>query len=305
MEIARLLRDQDQLATRTQLRAADMIPSRYRAEIGAGRWRLLNEQVVCMHNGPLTWNQACWAVVLSAQGVAALCGLTAMQRLGVRGFETDDIHVLVSKSLRVLPVAAVSVIVHQSRRFTQTDALPRLPPVTRLERSTIDAAVWPPDIRTATRIVVAPIQQRFTTAARLREALTEAGQVKFRASLRPFIADPEGGAEALSEGAFLRWCRRHGFPKPTLQARFDHLRRRRYLDATFVRADGRFLYVEIDGGIHLTLTTRWPDTAKDNDDVIADRKTLRFPSVAIYSNDGLAVRQLREALGICPRHRVR
>ena len=74
--------------------------------------------------------------------------------------------------------------------------------------------------------------------------------------------------------------------------------RRRYLDATFRTVDGRVLYVEIDGSVHLNLTTRWADTAKDNDAVIADQKTLRFPSIAIYADDPRAVAQLRAALGL-------
>lgn len=144
--------------------------------------------------------------------------------------------------------------------------------------------------------MTASIQQRLTTAARLREELSAAGQVKFRKVLLPFIADLEGGAEAISEVAFLRWCRRHGFPKPQTQVRRDHLGRRRYLDATFRRPNGEALFVEIDGGIHLTLATRWADTAKDNDAVIASQKTLRFPSIAIYTDDARAIRQLRDAL---------
>jgi hypothetical protein len=229
--------------------------------------------------------------------------LTALQRLGVGGFETSDIHVIVTKSLRVPPLEGVSVVVHQSRRLHRFDILPRLPPVTGIERSTIDAAVWSPDIKTATRVVVAPIQQRFTSAARLRDALSEAGQVKHRKVLLALLADLAGGAEALSEVAFLRWCRKHGFPRPATQVRFDGAGRRRYLDATFELGDGSALLVEIDGGIHLTLTARWADTAKDNDAVIANRKTLRFPSVAIYSDDPRAVAQLRAAIRTCPPQR--
>jgi hypothetical protein len=195
-------------------------------------------------------------------------------------------------------VRDINVVFHESRRFTTADVLPRSPPITSVERAAVDAAVWSADPKTAIRVVTAPIQQRLTTAARLREELAGAGQVKFRGILLPFIADLEGGPEALSEVAFLRWCRRHGFPKPKTQVRLDHGGRRRYLDAAFRCPNGEVLWVEIDGGIHLTLATRWSDTAKDNDAVIADQKTLRFPSIAIYSNDPRAVVQLRAALGL-------
>jgi hypothetical protein len=59
--------------------------------------------------------------------------------------------------------------------------------------------------------------------------------------------------------------------------------------------------VEIDGGIHLRLDKRWDDTAKDNDVAIARKLTLRFPSIAIYSDDCRAVQQLRDAIATCQR----
>jgi hypothetical protein len=222
-----------------------------------------------------------------------------MECWGVEGFVTPTIHIVVRRGARVLKLPGVDLEVHESRRFGADDILPRDPPITTIERATIDAAVWSPDVKTASRVITAAVQQRRTTAIRLREELTAAGQVKFRKVLLPFIADLEGGAEALSEVEFLRWCRRHGFPKPRLNVRVDHLGRRRYLDAAFRTVGGRVLYVEIDGGVHLSLAVRWRDTAKDNDAVLTDQKTLRFPSVAIHSDDPVAVRQLRTALGIC------
>lgn len=295
--LAKFAAEQSGIVTRDQLRRAGISDDHVKAQFSARRWRALNEVVVCSHNGPLTTVQKRWTAVLSAQGAVALCGLTALECHGVVGFETGVVHVLISRGARVVIVPGVEIAVHESRRFSAADVLPREPPITSVERAAIDAAVWSSDIKTATRVLTAPIQQRRTTATRLREELAAAGQVKFRRLLLPFIADLEGGAEALSEVAFLSWCRRHGFPRPQTQVRLDHLGRRRYLDATFRTADGRTLFVEIDGGIHLTLATRWADTAKDNDAVIADQKTLRFPSIAVYTDDRLAVDQLRRALG--------
>jgi hypothetical protein len=294
--LGRLLAEQAGVVTHAQLRAVGVTDAQRRAQIAASRWRSVNATVVVTHNGPLTVGQQQWAVVLSANGLVALCGLTTLQNFGVRGFETDVVHVLVEPGGRVRAVPLVAVAAHQSRRFGAVDVLPRLPPTVGIERATIDAAAWSPDIKTATRVIVAPIQQRFTSASRLSATLTAAGSVNFSGVLVPFVADLEGGAEALSEVAFLRWCRRHGFPRPELQVRHDGQGRRRYLDAIFELSSGGRLWVEIDGGIHLTLTTRWQDTIKDNDAVIARRPALRFPSVAIYSDDPIAVEQLAAGL---------
>jgi hypothetical protein len=294
-----MLKEQAGVCTRQQLHEMGASESYFRAQIAARRWQSLNDSVICTHNGSLTATQQRWAAVLTAQPPVALASLTALECWGVAGLATADIHILVRRGARVSPLPPVKLVVHESRRFDAVDVLPRLPPITTVERATIDAAVWSLDVKTATRVICAPVQQRLTTPGRIGEELTAAGQVKFRGILLPFIADLEGGAEALSEVAFLRWCRRHGFPKPHTRVRYDHAGRRRYLDATFRTADGRTLFVEIDGGIHLTLTTRWLDTAKDNDAVIANQKTLRFPSIAIYADDPRAIAQLRAALGSC------
>jgi len=120
--------------------------------------------------------------------------------------------------------------------------------------------------------------------------------VRHRRSLRLLLIDLEGGAQALSEVEFLRFCRRHGFPAPRCQARLDSNGRRRYLDAEFRRRSGRPLRVEIDGGIHLKLAIRARDTIKDNDAHIAGQLVLRYTSFSIYTDDPDVVRQIRAAL---------
>jgi hypothetical protein len=299
MALDRVRRRQHGILTRAQLWRAGVTEGQVRADLEARRWRALNEVVICTHNGPLTTPQAQWATVLSAAAPAALAGLTAMQGWGVSGFAADPIHVLVARGARVTAVPGIPITVHESRRFSVDDiCTEQSPNATSLERSVVDAAVWSRDALTASRIIVAPIQQRKTSAGQLRETLENAGHVKYRRVLLALLSDLYGGAEALSEVSFLRWCRRHGFPRPVLQVRLDNAGRRRYVDAVFRGLHGRRVLVEVDGGVHLTLATRWQDTSKDNDAVIAGELTLRFPSVAIHSDDPAAVRQLREALGL-------
>jgi hypothetical protein len=238
--------------------------------------------------------------VLSAPGLVGLCGLTGLEVHRVKGFETDAVHIAVPRGHHVPSVAGVELVVHESRRFTRSDLLPWLLPVVTVERAAVDAAVWARDIRTATRILTAPIQQRRTNPERIRAEFDRVGKVRFRRALHLFLVDLEGGAEALSEVEFLRWCRRHGFPRPQTKARVDSAGRRRYLDAEFDLPLEK-LMVEIDGGIHLRLDKRWDDTAKDNDVAIARKLALRFPSIAIYSDDPRAVQQLRDAIKTCQR----
>jgi hypothetical protein len=227
------------VATRQQLCAAGLTPAEVDAQVEGGRWRRLNDSVICTHNGPLTVDQARWAVVLSAQSPRALCGLTGLELWCVPGLATSQIHILVRRGGRVMTVPGVDLVVHESRRFSSDDVVDCAGlPTTTLDRCTVDAAVWTPDGRTATRIVVAPVQQRRTNATRLYEELLGAGKVRHRRRLTLFLADLAGGADALSEVEFLRWCRRQAFPKPRMNVRLDSAGQRRYLDAEFVRPDG-------------------------------------------------------------------
>ncbi|MDQ1695123.1 MAG: hypothetical protein QOJ03_476 [Frankiaceae bacterium] len=294
-----LAADQDDVVSREQLLALGFSQGEIAAQVEAGRWRRPNEAVIVLHNGPLTRDQREWAALLSAPAPTALCGLTAARRGGLTGFDTDVVHVLVQRGARLLPLPGVAVKVHESRRFTAADIFVlNMPFRVSIERALIDAAAWSRSPREAARIVVAGVQQRLTTARSLLDELERAGRVRHCRLMELLLADLLGGAQALSEVEFLRFCRRHGLPRPELNRRNDSTGRTRYLDAVFTLPDGRRVRVEIDGGVHLSLTQRWLDTSRDNDLVIAGRAALRFPSVAIYANDAGAVRQLRQALGL-------
>lgn len=293
-----LLAEQCGIATREQLLAVGISDALVAANLSACRWRRLNEHVMATHNGPLTRRQAMWAVILSAPYPAVLCSETVYELFGVPGAETEVIHILVPHGARVLPVPGVRVKVHESRRFPAPEDVRAFEdlPITSLPRAAVDAAAWSRDVRRAWRVAVAPVQARRLRPAQIRDELDKAGQVRHRRSLQLLLADLEGGAQALSEVEFLRFCRRHDFPRPKCQARLDSLGRRRYLDAEFRRRSGRPLRVEIDGGIHLKLEVRARDTIKDNDAHIAGRLVLRYASISIYTDDEDAVRQIREAL---------
>jgi hypothetical protein len=270
------------------------------AEVSARRWRQLNETVIVLHNGPMTQEQREWAVLLSAPAPAALGGLTAASRAGLTGFETDVVHVLVQRGAKLLDLPGVPVKVHESRRFAAEDIFTVNPPYrVSVARAIVDAAVWSRSTQTAARILVAGVQQRLVTTGDLAGELDRAGKVRHRRMLRLLLNDLEGGAQALSEVEFLRFCRRHGLPKPRLNYRTDSAGKRRYLDAVFTRQDGGVVRVEIDGGVHLKLAVRWRDTLRDNDMVLDGKAPLRFVSAAIYADDPVAVSQLRRALGTC------
>jgi hypothetical protein len=293
----RLLRRQHAVATRAQLLAAGISRSQSTAQLNAGRWNRLNDRVICLHNGPPTRRQQLWAVLLSAPPIAALCGLTVLELHRTFGFPTKAVHVLVPDGRRVLPVPGVEIAVHRCRRFPDDDV--RLFDELRStlpHRAIIDAASWTTDGLTASRLLVAGVQQLRIYPTLLRDEVLARKTLRNHRLLLLLCNDLEGGAQALSEVEFLAFCRRQGFPRPKLQVRMDTNGRRRYLDATFTRADGSTFGVEIDGGIHLQLKVKARDDLKDNDAKLARRLVLRYASVLIYTDDPEAVEQIRRAL---------
>ncbi len=251
-----------------------------------------------MHNGPLTTVQE-WAVAVLAGGkLAALAGRSGAQAGGLTGWPQRCPAVVVPRGTTYPSLDGVLVKVHESRRFTAEDVHPgSWPPRVRIERALVDAAAWSPRPRTACGILAAGVQQRLTTAARLMVTLDRAGAIRYRQILRSALVDIAGGADAVSEIDFIRFCRRNRLPRPQhQQVRRDPDGRRRYLDATLVGPTGAVVRVEIDGALHLVVSTYWDDMSRGNELAISRETALRFPSALIYLDDPRIVDQLRRAL---------
>jgi hypothetical protein len=141
------------------------------------------------------------------------------------------------------------------------------------------------------------VQQGLTAPGALRTALEAAGRVRRRRFIASMLDDIEGGAQALSELDFIKFCKRHDLPPPEHQERRrDASGRFRYLDVRIRRRDGKVVLLEIDGGIHLEGSTFWADQVRDNDLYLSGTDRMRFAAWAIRFDDPDAVRQLKLAL---------
>jgi hypothetical protein len=281
---------QDDVITRAQLRDLGYDREAVRWQVAARRWQALGPRVVVLHNGPLTPRQQRWRAVLS-QHHAALAGLTATADYGLSGFGDETVHILVAHGTRVASMPGVRV--HVSRRFGEEDIAPgRLLPTVRVERALVDAASWTHAPRKACGLLAAGVQQRLTTASRLRTELRSATKARHHALLTLVLGDIEGGADSFAEIDFGRLARRAGLPPPRRQAfRLDRAGRRRWLDADF----GSFS-AEVDGAVHLRPLRYWDDMERQNDLVIATAKPiLRFSTVALRLMQDVVVAQLGAA----------
>ena len=269
------------------------------SQIRARRWSTVGSMVVALQTGPLTPRQRQWAAVLAAGRDAALAGRTALEVAGLRGWESEAVHILTPRGRTPPRIEEFPVVYHETRcvkdgRLDVGGSLPR----TRVERAAVDAGAWSANPRAACGVLAAAVQQRLTTASRLGTALDQSGHTRFRKPMRLALADIAGGAQALSEIDFVRLCRSHRLGQVTHQrVRNDGLGRRRYLDVVIESPDGIQLACEVDGAIHLLADTYWADMHRANELFIAGQPLLRFPTVAVRMQSGLVADQIARAFG--------
>jgi hypothetical protein len=298
--VVELLERQHSVALRQQIVGTGVTDAQVDRCLSVGRWRDVGGGIVAAHNGPLTMPNE-WSVAVLAGGrICALAARTSAQAAGLVGWEPVRTEVVVPHGTTYPGLRGVPVRVHESRRFGVDDIIDTTwPPRVSIERALIDAAAWSNRPRTACGLLAAGVQQRLTMADRLLVELAGAGAIRYRGILRAALLDIEGGAHAVSEMDFIRFCRRHDLPTPIRQrVRRDPNGKRRYLDATLIGPGGTVVRVEIDGALHLLVRTYWDDMSRGNELSIAGETALRLPSVVVHDDDPDAVDQLRRALNL-------
>jgi hypothetical protein len=226
-----------------------------------------------------------------------LTGFTAAECLGLTGWQREWIDVLAPAGASPPPVVQeFRIHLHRSRRHRaaagsdafRCQALPgALVVAVRSFRSS----------RPACGLLAAAVQQRLVTPERLLAAVETPECTRHRRALRAALHDIAGGSQALSEIDVLRLCQRYRLPAPLRQAiRREPDGKRRYLDATWRRADGRLVVAEVDGALHLAVSNWWADQERQNWLALGDALVLRFPSWAVRHDEATVSRQLRMAL---------
>jgi hypothetical protein len=244
------------------------------AELEAARWQRAGHAIV-LHTGPLSRAQTCEVARLHAGPGGVLTAFTAAEDCGLRGWERNEVHVVAAAGTRLRGGCPVPIELHLTG--TPPERVPGRP-VERLPAALLRAAATFRSPRPACGLLAAAVQQRRADASELRAALELNTRTRHRRVLLAAVHDIEGGSEALSEIDFVRLCRRHGLPEPLRQhVRCDSAGRRRYLDATWCRRDGRLVVVEIDGALHLAPRYWWNDQLRQNELVLTDAMVLPLP----------------------------
>ncbi len=260
-------------------------------EVEQERWQRLGTHTVAVHTGsaqgPAMWWRAVWEV---ARGVALVDGVSALQVAGLTGFEEPLVHVSVPRGAQCPAVDGVRV--HRVTRTALDAAMPGVPH-TSPDVAALRAAAWARTDRQAALVLCLVVQQRITTAARLRTTLRTVRNRGRRPFVRQVVRDLADGAQSLGELDFAAMCRRHGIPEPDRQVMRRTPRGRIYLDARW-RASG--VVVEIDGAGHRVGLAVSDDNLRQNEVVLRGDRVLRIDLIGLRVHEREFFRQLGRAL---------
>lgn len=279
--------------TSAELAERGVSRDRITAQCAAHRWQRWGRAIV-LHNGALSRRQQWLVARLNCGPHAVLTSFTAAEAHGLQGWEREVIHVLGPPGAHVLQLPGLRIKLHRTRHWSAVSAAGV---VQSLSAALIIAAGSFASARPACGLLAAAVQQRLTGAEELEQELAAASRLRHRPVLIAAVADIGQGSQALSEIDFYALCRRHRLPLPDRQTiRREPSGRRRYLDASWRRADGRLVVAEVDGALHLTVRRWWDDQLRHNELSLGDALVLRFPSAVVRTEPTLVAAQLRRAL---------
>jgi hypothetical protein len=230
----RLLFRQHRVLARRQ--AVDLLGQRaVDANLRNGQWQAPCRGVVVAHSGLLTRRQQLWVAVLHG-GRGAVCGgSTAAALLGLRGYDSPDVHVVIPAERQASPIDGVQI--HRASVLPAAHVLDQsLPPQTTMARSVVDAAAWAPTDTEAREFVTAAVRQGKVPPGDIDDVLKVLPRSKRRSLVLETVNLAVNGADALGEHLLVATCRRLGLPVPDRQIkRADETGKPRFLDAYWNR----------------------------------------------------------------------
>ena len=298
--IERLIGAQAGMLARRQLTALGMDWDRVNRQITAGRWSARSPRVVSAVTGTLTMEQRRWLGVLHAGPRSMLGGLTAGARHGLVGWERNEVTVLVDDELSFEPVPGIRFF--RSRRPFELLLSPRPGiPSCHLEPGLLLWAGYDAALRPAHGVLAASVQQRLTTAERMREWLDLLKPLRRASGFRRMLADVEGGVHSGAERDVKKMCRDFHLPLPVRQvSRLDSDGRRRWTDAEWRLVDGRVLVLEVDGAFHMDVVQWTADKRRARRISSSDRVVLGATAFEVRHEPGEVAADL-VALGVVSR----
>lgn len=290
--------EQAGMVTRDQLRAVGVQRWTVAHRVATERWQQLTPAIVATTTGALTLDQRLWVGVLHAGEGAIIGGVCAAQRQGLKGWERDDVTVLVPYARNVPEPLAGFEFLRSRRPLTTLRQKGSTPPCCRIEPAVLLFAAKDESERTAQGILAAVVQQQLTTPELLLDWVDRLAPLRRAALLRRALEDITGGAQSLAEMDVKRMCRSSGLALPVRQVkRHDAGGRVRFTDCEWRLPDGRLLVLEVDGAFHMEADQWEDDLSRQRALSATDRVIVRCTTRELRDEPASVARDLKR-LGV-------
>jgi very-short-patch-repair endonuclease len=274
--VLELARGQGAVVSRKQVYALGLTRWEVRAEVRAGRWQLVGDQSVCVHNSVLSDVGEQWAAVFQGGPRAQLDGASALVAAGLERFTVGRVRVSVPRGARVRRNQRFDI--RQTRRWSADDLVPGSIPRTRVEVAAVRGALWARTDKEATYLLTLTVQQGLARPEGIGAELLRVRRDRRRLLLHAVVNDLLDGARSLGEIDVGREVRRRGLPEPDRQVLRRDRANRYYLDLYWVDLH---LVVEIDGIHHAWAENVVGDALRQNALALDGDTVLRLPLLGL------------------------
>lgn len=224
------------------------------------------------HTGVPTFDQSCWAAVLTHRP-AALSGVCALRSVEGAASRRDEPPITVITPWESRRVAHGDVEVIRRRGFHDLlhpgSGVPRM----RYEEAVLDVVESARDEMARISQLAAAVNSRRTSARRLRESLDGRARYTSRQLVAALLGDIESGTWSVLEHGYLQRVERpHRLPFARRQARAVVRGRSTYRDALTQHG----VCIELDGLLHERLSQREQDFDRDLVSAATGKATIRL-----------------------------
>ncbi|MCR6031338.1 DUF559 domain-containing protein [Nocardioides sp. zg-579] len=289
----RLAAGQGGVVSRRQLYAAGVTRWQVRGQVRSGRWQLVGDQSVCLHNTALGDEGHRWAAVFQGGPRACLDGASALVAGGLQRYDVDRVRVSVPRGARVRRSRRYDI--RQTRRWDAADVVGTGVPRTRPAVAAVRAALWAATDRQAAYVLTLTVQQGLATAPQVGVEALRVRRDRRRVLVQQVVHELLEGARTLDEAAIVRELVRRGLPAPARQV-VRRGRNGRYVLDLYWPEHG--LVVEVDGIQHAWVDHVVGDAVRHNDLVLAGDRVLRVPMLGLRLEPDTFYGQIGEALGV-------
>jgi len=286
-----LAEHQGWVVSRKQLYELEITRWEIRGQVRMGRWQLISDQSVCLHNGPIEDKGHHWAAVFQGGPRAMLDGASSLVAGGLERFKVDRIRVSVPRGARIRRSRRYNI--RQTRRWDARDLAPSGIPRSRPEVAAVRGFLWAGTVREGTCLLTITVQQGFAHPEAIGREALRILKDKRRALLFAIVDDLLVGARSLGELDVARELRRRGLPPPERQVLWRDKRGRYYLDLYWPRWR---LVVEVDGIHHSWAENVVGEALRQNSIAISGDTVLRLPLLGLRLAADEFFAQIEEAL---------